>query len=353
MQQIATAVALELGGKVFLLTAAHVMDHRSEGTLYIPTKPGIEPIEGRMVTLDLPRTGSRQDDKVDVAYVELPEKLANNLSVRITPLDRKSLSLFDLYIAGDLYTFAGYPWRKSQVKGSDVKTELTSYTGEAASQARYKTLGYSPAYHVVIQFRCKKAHNMVSGAKQTAPLPHGISGGGVFSWQKDIAKAPRTPELKCTAVGHTYLQTQHVLVGTRLNVYLGMIQQSHPEVIEKAGVGYSPEPIMIGLVWYVQNEWDELMRDFDDSDKMPKTWEEWRQKAESGIEEMAIQGKIAMPVPMTALEIRSFCSQQRLKNNGFARSNLAGVKLAQQFIQTDLEKIQINYPTDFPEEFRA
>lgn len=347
LQQIATAVALRLGGKVFLLTAAHVIDHRSEGTLLIPTKDGIEPIEGRMIALDLPRTGSRKEDKVDVAYVELSESLAGNISESIVPLGREELSLFDFYLEGDLYTFAGYPWRKSEVKGGRVKTELASYTGEAASEARYKALGYSTAYHVVIQFRCKKARHMMSGAKQIAPLPHGISGGGVFSWQKDMAKAPKAPELKCTAVGHTYLQSQHVLVGTRLNVYLGMIQQSHPEVIAEAGIGYSPQPIMMGIVWYARSEWDELMRDFDDANNMSDTWEEWRQGAESGIEEMAIRGKVAMPVPMTAQEIRDFCFKQKLKNNGYARSTLASAKMAEQFIQIDLNKVILDHPAEF------
>lgn len=347
LEQVATAVALELGSKIFLLTAAHVTDHEDEGVIYVPTGTGIEPIAGNVVSLALPRTGRREDDKVDVAYIELDDDLGQALAKEITPLKREDLALFDFYLGGDLYTFAGFPWRKSKLTRNTASTTLTSYTGEAVSEARYKALGYSPAYHTVIAFRRKKSVQIRTGHRQIAALPHGISGGGVFSWQKDLAVAPREPELKCTAVGHTYKEREHVLVGTRLSVYLGMIQASHPELLQSAGDGFNPEPIMMGFVWYLRDEWDELMRDFDDAENMQSSWESWRSGAEKGIEEMAILGKIPIPIEVTAKEIREFCDQHNLKNNGYARSSLAGAKMAEQFTEFKIDRSKMEHPDEF------
>ena len=347
LEQVATAVALELGAKIFLLTAAHVTDHGDEGIIHVPTGSGIKPISGNVVSLALPRTGRREDDKVDVAYIELDDDLGQELKKVITPLTRKNLALFDFYLDGDLYTFAGFPWRKSKLTRNTATTTLTSYTGEAVGEARYKALGYSPAYHTVITFRRKKSVQMRTGRRQIASLPHGISGGGVFSWQKDLAVAPREPELKCTAVGHTYNQRDHVLVGTQLSVYLGMIQASHPELLQSAGDGFNPEPIMMGFVWYLRDEWGELMRDFDDAENMPASWEEWRNKAEKGIEEMAILGKVPIPIEVNALEIREFCDQHELKNNGYARSSLISAKMAELFTELKIDRSKMEHPDEF------
>jgi hypothetical protein len=348
LEQIATSVALQLGDRVFLLTAAHVTDQRNDGLLHIPTSSGIEEVLGTFVSLELPRTGQREDDKVDVAYIELELELGLKLTKKVTPLNRKNLSLFDLYLEGDLYTFAGFPWRKTKItKDNTASTTLTTYSGEAVSEKRYKALGYSPAYHTVIKFRRKKSVSISSGVRNTAPLPHGISGGGVFSWQKDLAQAPREPELRCTAVGHTYKAREHLLIGTRLCVYLAMIEQSHPDLLHSAGEGFNPEAIMMGIVWYLRDEWDELMQDFDDAESMPNSWEEWRNKAEEGIEEMAIRGKIPLPIEVNAAEIREFCIQQNLKNNGYTRSSLINAKMAEQLSGFKIDRSNMNHPEEY------
>lgn len=347
IQQIATAVLLKLGDRVFLLTAAHVTDKGKDGTLLVPTATGIEPLCGKVVSLALPRTGKREDDKVDVAYVELDPDLAVELTKRVTPLSRQDLALFDFYLEGDLYTFAGYPWRKSDVTQNVASTQLTSYTGEAVGEARYRALGFATSYHVVIKFRRKKSVQLSTGRRLLPVLPHGISGGGVFAWQKDFATAPRKPELKCTAVGHTYNQSEHILVGTRLQVYLGMIEQSHPELLFSAGKKFNPEPIFMGFVWYLREEWEQLMLDFDDAANMQKTWEEWRHQAENGIEEMAMKGKVPLPVRVTAQEIREFCQQQGIRNNGYARSSLISAKMAEQFTGFTIDRLRMDHPVEF------
>ena len=347
MEHVATSVAITLADRVFLLTAAHVLDHRNDGVLYIPTKIGLEQLIGRMISLEVPNLKSRDDDKVDAAYVELDESLASNLDDSIRPLQREEIALFDFNLENDLYTFGGFPWRRTKISRSRARTELVTFTGELVGEARYKSLGYSLSQSIIVKFRRKKARQMQSGQMQVAPLPHGISGGGVFRWQKDFGMTERDPELKLVAVGHTYLQRQHVLVGTRMPLYLGLIERSHPEVLASAGPKYNPEPILMGMVWYIRDEWDELMSDFADARNMPDSWEEWRNKAEEGIEELSIAGKLAIPIEVTAEEIRDFCKHQELTNNGYSRSSLAGFKMAEHTLERELVKVKAEHPAEF------
>jgi hypothetical protein len=64
--------------------------------------------------------------------------IADNLHPTLRPLTRDDLALFDTLQAGDHYTSAGYPWRKSELKHKTASTTLTTFTGEASSPKVYQ-----------------------------------------------------------------------------------------------------------------------------------------------------------------------------------------------------------------------
>lgn len=41
-------------------------------------------------------------------------------------------------------------------------------------------------------------------------------------------------------------------------------------------------PMIVTLIWYPREEWEQLRGDFVDADKYPLKWNEWRQRAETG-----------------------------------------------------------------------
>ncbi|MEM9478810.1 MAG: hypothetical protein AAGA58_04015 [Verrucomicrobiota bacterium] len=346
--QIGTAVLLQFGPAVFLLTAAHVADEAKNGRLMIPSKDGIVGVIGTLSSIELPRTGRRCDDKIDIACIRLDEKFAERLESVFEPLRREALAIFGHLQSGDHYTFGGFPWRKTKTRGKTSTTELCTYTGEAETNSKYEKLDYSPAYNILVRFRRKKSINFQTGHKSTPPLPHGISGGGIFVWQKDIIQNPRTPEFRLCGIVHTYLEKQHVLIGTRLGPYLALIERNWPELVEESGEGFFPHCIGGSFVGYRRSEWEQILLDARDSNTMHSSWEEWRHAAEKGVEEMAAKGIIMFIIELSAEEIREYCRLQGIPNTGHARSELASSRLAEDMLGIELDPSKpVHRPKDW------
>lgn len=85
--------------------------------------------------------------------------------------------------------------------------------------------------------------------------------------------------------------------------------------------------IYSGIVWYKRDEWDLLMSQFEDAAHMHKTWSEWRQAAEDGLEQMLRLGRIMIPMEISANEIMDFCRSNNLPNIGKTRALLCNQKL--------------------------
>jgi hypothetical protein len=351
LEQIGSAVLLKISDEVLLLSAAHVLEQHSEGILSVPCRHSIRTVQGTLIAVGLPASGRRVDDRVDIACIKLDRVIANDLDPMLRPLDRCDLALFDTLRSGDHYTFAGYPWRKSEFKQNVACTTLTTFTGEASSPEVYQRVGYSPNFHVVIRYRRKKSISFRTRRREMAPLPHGVSGGGVFSWQKDIIQNPREPELRLCAIAHTYLANESLLIGTRLGPYLALIEHNWPEMLEGEGVAYLPRPTMMSVVWYKQDEWNQLRRDFADAAEMPSSWEEWRHRAEELIEKLSISGLLPIPVELSVAEIRDFCQQQNLKNVSHARSELASIRFAESTLGIRVDSSKLQFPIEFKRQY--
>ena len=326
-EQIGSGVLLQIATEKFLLTAAHVTDLQKEGALLIPGKDGLTQIYGNLAHLAVPRGFKRIDDKMDIAYYRLPRDLAGNLHPDLVPLTRDHLFLSDNMLEGDVYTFVGYPWRKSRALGAKATMELFTYTGRAAPKKKYEMLGYNNHLHVLIKFDRKKC--IRDGKVLQAPLPHGLSGGAVFRWPKDIKKPLGQDDLNLVAIAHSYHEKQNLIAGTNLNLYLACIFSKNPDLIEltQEKPSYHPTPSLVGLVWYRREEWPRVLAEFDDAKNMHDTWDEWRQSAENSVEQLARGGAIAYPVELSVDEITTFCRKRGIKNNGQARSELANIRM--------------------------
>lgn len=339
VEQIGSAVLLQIATDMFLLTAAHVTDLKKEGMLLIPGKDGLTQIIGHFAHLAVPRDYKRSDDKYDISYYHLSPNLAENLHQNIIPLRCENLFLSDNLLERDVYTFAGYPWRKSRIINGQAISELFTFTGGAAPERKYQLLGYDNLLHVMIKFHRNKCLRLSDGKKVTGPLPHGISGGGVFRWPKDIMKRPRQTELNLVAIANSYHEKQNCLAGTTLNIYLACIFRNNPHLVAltEQKPPYHPVPMLVGFVWYRREEWSRLLSEFDDADNMHDTWDEWRESAENGIEQMARSGAILFPVELSADEIGTFCSQRGIRNDGRARADLANIRIGEWIFEKKIE----------------
>lgn len=111
--QYGSGVLLEVAGRHFLVTAAHTLDQVVvvDRPTYFPGAGG-EPVlpfgERRCVTTTMPETGSRDDDAIDLAVIDIDDLAAK------FPAERRFLSVEQLDadptdLIGGLYAAWGYP----------------------------------------------------------------------------------------------------------------------------------------------------------------------------------------------------------------------------------------------------
>lgn len=337
-QQVASGVAIRLGeNEIFILCAAHVTDLIAHGALCVPTTGGIAAIRGGHGGLRLPRGMARGQDKDDVAYLHLEPSFAATLDPRIHPLGRDDVHLHETLVEGDLYSFGGYPVSKSKSEASICSAEVFLYTGGAAAPIKYKNLRYNPDTHVLINFN-RKTSRRPDGAQHMPPHPKGISGGGVFAWRKDwqeCRSGVRGGHL--VAIAHSYLQQYHCLVGTRIHLHLMLIARAFPHLFEEKEVleQSSALPMLMTLIWYPREDWEQLRNNFVDADKYPLRWNEWRQRAETGLETLGSRGKIMIPIELSNAEILEYCRERNLPNECETRLALANEKLMRGIRETN------------------
>jgi hypothetical protein len=339
LQQVASGVVIRLAeAETFILCAAHVTDLHDHGTLCVPTTKGIVAIKGMYGGVRLPCGMARTNDRDDVAYVRLDPAFAEMLDSRIHPLGREDVHFHETLVEGDIYTFGGYPISKSKTCEAGSESEPFLYTGAAAALIKYQNLAYDSRTHVLINFN-RKTSRTPDGTQRVPPHPKGISGGGVFAWRKDWAeRRSTTGGGHLVAIGHTYLKRHHCLVGTRIHLHLYLIATAFPHLVETLKL---PDyalgvPLLMTLIWYPREEWNQLRLDFVDADKYPLSWNEWRHRAETGLETLGSRGTVIIPIELSHAEIVAYCGDKRIPNSSQARLTLANEKLMRQVVRGNL-----------------
>lgn len=338
LEQIGSSVVIKIKNRLFLLTVAHITDFLNYGILLIPTIDGFSQLYGHYSSFKIPTGDRREHDKVDIAYFKLNEELSSSIHPTIKYLERADLHLTESLIENDIYTFSGYPASKAKNKDIQYMSELFSYTGYAANKSEYEKLGYDNSFHIVVHFSRKNSCTS-EGVKQIPPHPKGISGGAVFSWPKDIKTSEKKPEFHLVGIGHTYKERYHCFIATRINSYLASIYSNNPELIDIPldQVQNSDQiPMIMGIAWYKQEEWDKLKNEFDDAEKMHETWNEWRQATESGIEHMARNNKIMYPVLLEADHLKEYCMKNKKLNTSQTRVRLVNEILGSIILEKEI-----------------
>jgi hypothetical protein len=226
---IGSGVMIRICNRTFLLTAAHVADFKSEGAIMIPGRDGFMSPGGYYHTMNLPASGNRDDDKLDVAYVCLDNDCADNLHSDCRILGHQDLSLEIEPIRRGVYTFAGFPWRKGKVKDGAIETDFSTMSGSEVQKSEYEALGLNRTHHIVIRFNRERSFSERYKRVVVSPLPSGMSGGGVYAWSEEALKA-RPVRLPLFGIANEFVPDKDLLVATRLHVYIRCILHSYPEL---------------------------------------------------------------------------------------------------------------------------
>ena len=238
LQHSGSSVALRLKSEYFLLSASHVFDEIADCRLAVGCGNGkrLAQLDGERFSSAKGPSGSHKDDPIDASVFhiqcDIPEEIKAD-----------ALDLNDLRTEQDepqnrfLHGSVGFRCSQTMRIGahSTVKRELFP-TLEYGDEA-YAALSLNARYHLAL------AHDdqiMVNGLWQTSPQPRGFSGGAMikFSGIPVDPAAPLDNEVRPYLAAIIIEQrrgtktTPGALIGTRVRVHLGLIDQFLPGLIE-------------------------------------------------------------------------------------------------------------------------
>ncbi len=225
--QLGSGVLIEFRGYVFLLTAAHVIDELKRAYLLVPhAECEIKSIEGAYAYIN--PSGGRSKDFLDYGYFKLNENFLEGLREHFYFVKEHELGIEKYYADKEQFSFVGYPYRKSNVSGGSVSTEHYAYGTYHAELSEYECLGFPVEACILTKFNRKNSFNPNSRRIELPVLPHGVSGGGVFIWPREITCIPPNNR-KLVGVGNTW-KKEGYFAGTRIEIYLEAILRNNPSL---------------------------------------------------------------------------------------------------------------------------
>jgi hypothetical protein len=80
---------------------------------------------------------------------------------------------------------------------------------------------------------------------------------------------------------------------------------------------------MIGIAWYLEEQWNKLREISADADLLEETYVEWLATAESTLTQLVNEGLEVKKVAVDANELEAWCREQSMPINATARSQFA------------------------------
>jgi hypothetical protein len=228
LEQFGSGTLIRIVNTHFLLTAAHVTDETQP--LMLPAKKGFTELCGSFAGSRLPESGSRKDDRYDIAYVRVESDTVSKLHDDFLFLNEGDCDAFDEAAPKDVYTIVGWPTRRANKKVNALESEILYISGEGITDQRYEHLKCDRLHHLLVQHRRSRSVHYSTMLRAQLPLPEGMSGGGVFAWSKELPKLSALAQPKLVAIVTEYNQSHSVFVATRLACYLAAIKKNEPSL---------------------------------------------------------------------------------------------------------------------------
>ena len=202
-----------------------MIDEQENGGLMIPSGKNIISGMDAVFSYYKPK-GDRSKDMMDFGYFKLDPSYAAEVCTLFKPITESEMIITENLSEYDLFSFSGYPHRKSRSWEGKIKTEMFSYGALIATPEDYVAHSCNIRHHLIAKYDRKSSVDAFSGKKQISPLPHGVSGGGVFAWPEVFEDIP-PQDRRLIAVAHTYKEKIGLFFATNVSVFRhDLIQQS-------------------------------------------------------------------------------------------------------------------------------
>jgi hypothetical protein len=183
-EHIGSGVLLNRRNGHFLVTAAHVIDHKNVSHLYIPTQGRLSMLEGDGIATTAPH-GLRDDDRFDFSVIELSTAVVEALG-DIRYVTENEFRGTDTDMSGHGLMALGYPVSKNK-KIDHVKKQIhpkrLSYGAHFLKDDEFaQKLKISGEEHLFVKY--EKRSRVANGAVVDSFSPTGMSGGALIDLGK-------------------------------------------------------------------------------------------------------------------------------------------------------------------------
>lgn len=236
-QQIGSGVVVAIKNEYFIFSASHVFDDIGEKQLLIVADETNEviPVPGERFSSKKGLSGTHEDDAVDASVYHLQTKISERLKKIALTLDDFDWSqkLNDRSI----YFPSGFRVSQSKKKGNMVNSKQEVFPTVEILEQDYKKYKLDPDFNIAL---ASEKETIIKGRWHLAPKLNGISGGPIIRIEGVNLELPTKDIKDCkqllTAITIGQQSEKHgkpgILIGTRVMVHLGLINQFLPELFD-------------------------------------------------------------------------------------------------------------------------
>lgn len=180
-EHIGSCVLIELESIKYLITAAHVIDHNEDTTLYVANTTHLIEIKSKAI-VSKAYNNDRYKDKLDFAILPLSEEMIIKLNDVIF-LSESDMLTFDNQNDKSMYLALGFP--NTQNKKVDIFNRIVTqnpfvYSSLLNKEAYiFKKIGADQKFNLLLNFSSKQSKDENNNVVNSFS-PVGTSGGGLF-----------------------------------------------------------------------------------------------------------------------------------------------------------------------------
>ncbi|KAA9325108.1 trypsin-like peptidase domain-containing protein [Hymenobacter busanensis] len=220
-----SGVLLTVDNRYFVATAAHVLAGQAY-TTFVILPPHEVTLAGTLLTTSPPPPGRRQDDKIDLAVLELTDAgQIGQLREAYQFLTLAELSTSPRHLT-DVYLSVGFPAATTRSFNGHVKTAPYPLQVQRTKDFDYAGFRLHPAAHLVLDFT-GDVLSVTNPAPHRRPKMEGISGSGLWDTGNYLLGDPaQERKLVGIVTEELTVRRRKYLLVTRTTVLLEFMRQS-------------------------------------------------------------------------------------------------------------------------------
>jgi hypothetical protein len=221
-----------------MVTAAHVIAEDYDN-IYIMLPDKELQLGGLLHTTPIPAGGTRDDDKIDIAVMELEDSVVADVLSSFKFIELRNIGIGHKLVNSHYYLSVGYPATKTKKLWS--KDEISAipypYQTEPETSFEYERLGFRNYLHIAVKFDGLVTSES-NPAEHAAPKMNGVSGSGLW-FLKGLATPSMVEQKQLVGIiieRESKDRQNKALIATRVDVVTEFIRQRFGLSIPKSTV---------------------------------------------------------------------------------------------------------------------